>query len=88
VKENFITICVLNNFGNARRNTRYDFVIIYKFDDMAHKSYLLYSLSLSLSLSLLGYQESYSFLKKGYLGVLVFLGKGFAIAIPYLKAFM
>ena len=69
-----------------RRNTKYDFVVFYKFDDMAHKSYFMYSLSLSLSL--FGYQESYSFIKKGYLGVLVFLGKGFTIAIPYLKAFM
>ena len=67
-----------------RRNTKYDFVVFYKFDDMAHKSYFMYSLSLSL----FGYQESYSFIKKGYLGVLVFLGKGFTIAIPYLKAFM
>lgn len=65
-----------------RRNTKYDFVVFYKFDDMAHKSYFMYSLSL------FGYQESYSFIKKGYLGVLVFLGKGFTIAIPYLKAFM
>ena len=71
-----------------RRNTKYDFVVFYKFDDMAHKSYFMYSLSLSLSLSLFGYQESYSFIKKVYLGVLVFLGKGFTIAIPYLKAFM
>ena len=69
-----------------RRNTKYDFVVFYKFDDMAHKSYFMYSLSLSLSL--FGYQESYSFIKKVYLGVLVFLGKGFTIAIPYLKAFM
>ena len=51
-------------------------------------SLILCTLSLSLSLSLFGYQESYSFIKKGYLGVLVFLGKGFTIAIPYLKAFM
>ena len=33
-----------------RRNTKYDFVVFYKFDDMAHKSYFMYSLSLSLSL--------------------------------------
>ena len=35
-----------------RRNTKYDFVVFYKFDDMAHKSYFMYSLSPSLSLSL------------------------------------